>query len=357
MRYRLLETVRQYGVQRLAAQGREDRVRRDHALYFLALAESSELSAESVGEDRFDLVIPEEDNLRAAVDWAMVGDPLFSARLTVALELFWVARSPFEGERRLAALLAAITEMPPGLHAVVLRIQGGCLVIAGRFEDGNRLFERSLAEFQALGDDGAAGGLLQRMAIVANVGGDLDRARALAEESYGIAERLDNKRSRAAAVGALANIAIAEGELEAGLALLERSAALAKEAQFNWWQTNIMLELAIHNRRLGHMSEVGHWARETLRLANRIGERRCAVYALALLAGAAIESGNTRKAGILWGALEREERRGPVGQWEDERKQFAAAAAPSEPVDTYERARIEGGVMTFDEAIAHALRG
>lgn len=158
-------------------------------------------------------------------------------------------------------------------------------------------------------------------------------------------------------MGALGSIVLAEGDLEAGLALLERSAALARDARFHWWRTIITLDLAIHNRRLGRFSEAGYWARETLALANRIGERRCAVYALALLACVAIEEGNTRGAGALWGALEREERRGPVGQWEEDRKQFAAAAAPSEPDDAYDRARIEGSGMTVDEATAYALRG
>ena len=149
-------------------------------------------------------------NLRAAMDWASVGDPPLALRLTVALELFWVARSPFEGERRMTALLAATTDMPPDLHAWVLRIQGGCTFIAGRFEDGNRLFESSHAEFQALGDEGAAAGMLQRMAVFARLAGDLDRARALAQESLSTSDRLDNKRNRATAVGALASITLAE---------------------------------------------------------------------------------------------------------------------------------------------------
>ena len=98
------------------------------------------------------------------------------------------------------------------------------------------------------------------------------------------------------------------------------------------------LDLASHARQFGCFSEAGYWARETLMLAHRIGERRCALYALALLACVAIEAGNTPEAGLLWGALEREERRGPVGQWEEQRKQFVAAIAPSEPDDAYERA-------------------
>ena len=80
------------------------------------------------------------------------------------------------------------------------------------------------------------------------------------------------------------------------------------------------------------------------------------MFALALLAAVAIEENDLREAGVLWGALEREERRGPVGQWEEARKQFAAAGAPSKPDATYEQARIEGGRMTFNEAIGYALR-
>ena len=58
------------------------------------------------------------------------------------------------------------------------------------------------------------------MAVFAHIAGDLDRARALAEESLFTSDRLDNKRNRATAVGTLASITLAEGDFEAGLALL-----------------------------------------------------------------------------------------------------------------------------------------
>ena len=108
-RFGLLETVREYGLEALAAAGEAGQVRRDHALHYLALAEEAEtglLGPEQVAWGaRLDA---EHDNLRAALAWATeAGDAPSGQRLAGALWRFWSARGHLsEGRRWLREMLA-----------------------------------------------------------------------------------------------------------------------------------------------------------------------------------------------------------------------------------------------------------
>src|SRR5207244_5727969 len=99
--------------------GEEDELRRRHAEFFLALAESANLSAEATDlGPRPELVLPEQDNLRAALDWAAeAGEIELGLHLAIALEQFWVAVAPYEGARRVQAFLDRAADLPDVVRA------------------------------------------------------------------------------------------------------------------------------------------------------------------------------------------------------------------------------------------------
>ena len=107
-RYWLLETIREFALERLEQSSEAEELRRRHAEFFLALALSANLQVEALGRgpQRHDLVIPEQANLRAALDWSLDAEPELGLRLAVALENFWATNDPTEGVRLLEALLA-----------------------------------------------------------------------------------------------------------------------------------------------------------------------------------------------------------------------------------------------------------
>jgi predicted ATPase/DNA-binding SARP family transcriptional activator len=106
MRYRLLETVRQYAEERLDPEATE-RTRRAHAQHFLAVAKAADLSAvPRRGRQRLDLAIAAQDNLRGALAWSLASESIaFGLELATSLERFWVTNDPREGTRWFAALL------------------------------------------------------------------------------------------------------------------------------------------------------------------------------------------------------------------------------------------------------------
>ena len=111
-RYRLLETVRQYGLERLHAAGEQPAIRRRHGAWYVEFAEARDPEVPTSVVD----VVPasldvEHDNLRTALTWALAYELRAALRLAVALWRYWLARGLFaEGRQWLEAVLAADSE-------------------------------------------------------------------------------------------------------------------------------------------------------------------------------------------------------------------------------------------------------
>jgi predicted ATPase/DNA-binding SARP family transcriptional activator len=115
VRYRLLETIRQFADQRLREAGeRAARVRAHRDWYLAFAAEHDPERALGVANDTPQALDAEHDNLRAALASGLAGDPAEALQLAVSLWRFWLARGHFsEGSRWLEATLAAAPERTP----------------------------------------------------------------------------------------------------------------------------------------------------------------------------------------------------------------------------------------------------
>src|SRR4051812_14094668 len=106
-RFWMLETIREFARERLDASGEEDTLRRLQIEWLLDLADRAGTRATVgvPGKWDVDLVAPEIDNVRAALDWAAEHDPERGLALAASLEGFWLVREPSEGASRLEPLL------------------------------------------------------------------------------------------------------------------------------------------------------------------------------------------------------------------------------------------------------------
>ncbi len=355
MRYRLLETVREYATERLVEKGDEPQLRRAHAEYFLRRAEAAQLSTEAGGEQRFEAVLFEQDELRSAFDWSLESDPLLAASLAISLEQLWVSNNPFEGMRWFKALLTRSDQLPPELRARVLLAQGGMTFIAGDFEQGEQLYESALTEFRELGEEARAAEVLHRLAAARLQRGAADEARALTMEALSIQRRLGDQRGEAVALGTLGGIAHHEGDDQRAVELLEQSAELARETGFLWWRAQTLADLGEIAVESGSFELADEHLRRALEQAAAIGERQLTIYMLALLARTAAERGAVGRAGVLWGAIEAEEQRQPIGQWEAERDEYAAPILATDG-DALAGGRKNGRRLALADAVEVALQ-
>jgi hypothetical protein len=103
---------------------------------------------------------------------------------------------------------------------------------------------------------------------------------------------------------------------------------------------------------LGRLDDAEQSGREQIGVAAAISDRQGVVYALAHLARVASRRSDLRRAGALWGAVEAEEARGPLGAWGDERDMFESEILCDDP--TFEAGRIFGLALSLEEAVEYA---
>ena len=324
-RYWMLETIREYAAERLAEAGAEGDLRRRHAMHYLELAEAAQLrDVDSSSEQRMELVIPEHDNLRAALAWAAETDLELALRLAVELEMFWTVRSPEEGVRWLSDLLARADGIPTELRAHALRVLGSAGNPAGQDTLAERAYEDSLRLFRELGNRRQVATLLLRLGYSALYRGALEEARRLAAESLDLHRANGNVRGESQALTLEGEMLYEEGRPEEGLELIARGAELAGQAGFGWWRARSLRTMVDCALELSRFEDARRWLAESLRHTQQLGDRRGTMFALARLARVEAETGQRERAGLIWGAIEAEERRTTHGNWYQVREDLAA---------------------------------
>jgi predicted ATPase len=352
-RFWMLETIREFAAERLAESGEADEVLRRLAVHLLALGEEARLTAESEPSERPELVRPELDNFRLAIDWASEHDPELAFRLAISLELFWVLNDAFEGVRRLQALLESGATVPAVLRARALRTLGEAAWTAGDLEVGRSFAEESLAAFEQLGDERGIAIGRHRQAVGALAVNDLARARALLEATLETCRRIPDLKLEGDALLRLAAVERREGNTERSLELYEQTIELLERIGHSWLLANALDNSSELLQEVGDTPRADERARESLRLSCDLVDRQGIVYAVARLAALATATGQLERSGRLWGALETETARAPVGFWEGDRHEVEAQVVRDDPA--FERGREDGRRLSLDEAVAYAL--
>ncbi|MBA2383545.1 MAG: hypothetical protein H0V68_02635, partial [Actinobacteria bacterium] len=350
-RFWMLETIREFALERLAESGEEEALRRAHAVWFHELALEANLAEDARGiAQRHDLVLPEGANVRTAIDWAEArGDIELALSIAVELENFWATQDPYDGPRRLRRLLAH-GGVEPLLRARALRAIGSSVTLIGGLDEAGDVFNRSLEEFRALGDEAGVARLLHRLAVHALWLGEPHEARRLVSQVQELLVRLRIPRLEAMLPGTLAAIERQSGNRERALELYLESARLVHEIGFTWWEGVQLANAGSLAHELGRESDSGPLFRDALRVNHAIRNRRATLGVLGRLAALAAEGGHTSLAGILWGALAAEEQRSPIGAPDQSREELEQRVGPV-PEDAVSRGR----ALTLDEAVALAL--
>jgi predicted ATPase/class 3 adenylate cyclase len=359
----MLDTIREYAVERLESSPEVEDVRRRHAEFFRAVAESANLNAGTLapGGQHIEIAFQDQDNFRAALTWALAsGSVELGLEIAVALEQFWVANDPAEGVRWYHAFLDGpdVETVRPEVRGHALRAWGSSAHIGGDPAGAERVWEQSLAMFEQLGDEHGRAVLLHRLGISAMIRDDLPRARELVESSHRIHESNDDWWRRtwglAQTTGTLGAIERDLGDDDRALDLLRESAALAHEAGVDWWQGGALAELGALSLRVGRFEEAESEARQSLALAAEHRDRSGRVFGVGLLACAAAERGELDRAGRLWGAIESENAFAPLGGWQRHREACEARIL-TRATPEFERAVAEGRELDLDEAVELAL--
>ncbi len=306
-RFAMLETVREYGLERLATSGEAVAVQCAHAAYFLLLAETVE--PKLIGPDQTAVLAQlegEHDNLRAALRWAReYHEAETGLRLAGALWRFWQAHGYLnEGREWLEGLLAldhhADDRSPPSVRARALI---GAAMLAFRQNDYRRaaaLSEESLALCRALGDRVGIAEALNVRGLAADSLGDAPHAASLYAESLALHRQLGSAWKISVSLINLGILARAQGEYARARALMEEGLILRRKMGDTWGIANALRILGLIAQDQGDYAGAAPLHEESLLLCKTLGDRQGIAIALANLGHIAGVQGNSLRATPLF---------------------------------------------------------
>jgi non-specific serine/threonine protein kinase len=362
VRYRMLETVRQYAAEQLDAAGEARATRQRQAAWCLAMAEAAWPHRQGPEQGMWlaRLTI-EHDNLRAALGWCLTdeGDAVLGLRLAGLVWWFWwVGGYLGEGRRWLEALLMRGDDAPPDLRARALNGAGVLAREQANNDEAVRLIEQGLALRRALGDEADIAASLNSLGTVVEGRGEYDRARALYEEALAMQRTLGNRHAVAAALTNLGTVARRQGELDRAVALTEEGVAVLRQVGDTYSVATALQNLGSIHRDQGALERAAARYRESLALYIEVQDRLVATRCVEGLGMVAALRGDAARAARLCGAAaaRRAELGAPLraaGRAAVERTTATARAALGEAAFAAAWAAGEG--LSLEEAIADAL--
>jgi len=348
-RFTMLETLREYALVRLEAEGQAEPVRRGHAEAMLALARRAAPELQGSGQGHW-LVRLERDheNLRAALRWAVERrDGLLALELGVALWWFWNVRGHLrEGRQWLEAALALSDGLPERLRAIGLYALGHLAWAQSDFPAAETALEASLALKRSLGDEVGIAAALHRLGAIAGYQGDYERARTHYEESLALKRSLGDEAGIAATLNNMGVTAQEQGRYAQAADYYAESLARYQALGHRHGKTVVLHNLGDLALYEGNVARAAAAYRESMALRRDLGDPLGMTFGLRGLAEVAWREGQPLVAARLWGA-------------EAAAREVLGAAIPPSDLPPYEQsvaaARLAAGAEAFDAAWAAGL--
>jgi non-specific serine/threonine protein kinase len=257
-RYRLLETIRQYGHDKLQEFAEAAQVRRRHRDWYARLAAQAESGLQEAQQERvFDRLEAEHENLRGALGWSLEqqeAEP--AAQMGAAIWRYWLLR--------------------------------------GHMSEGRSFLERALAGFSAQNTVRAKA--LNVAAILASLQDDYATARTLAEESLALSRQLAERQQTGYALYILGRLARIEGNYTGAVAFLEESLLLFRELGQQDDIALVLSDLGLTILSLGEDARATALCEESLALSRTLGDPRAIASWLANLGTIVLARGDDQRA-------------------------------------------------------------
>ncbi len=399
-RYRMLESIREYGLERLRASGEERALREVHFRYFTALVERDSMEGPRAAAvlARLD---QERSNVRAALEFGLSETEHLQRALDIGgrLQRFWETRGNFgegrdwlaratghpaaaprtaaraEALRALGTLSGSLGDYAAAVPALeesvsiarelghgplavrALSNLGVILYARGDYPGARDLFEQALEVVRSYGDPSDTAMIVGNLGVLYREQGDLDTAWRLFKENVDLLRRLSRPGNLANALSNLGAVAQDRQDLSAARALHEESLGIRREIGDLTGISISLINLGLLTKDQGDYDASAGFVREALEVLERLEERRLTAYALEGAAALAAARGDFQRAGRIWGSAEalREAIGSPLPPNEvDEYARRMAEGQAALGEDGFEAARAQGRALSLDRAIAYA---
>ena len=364
-RYGMLETLRQYGREKLEGSGEPKEVRARHAAWYLELAEEAEPELKGHRQLAWlERLEREHDNLRVAMRFLLEEGEIESAvRLAWALWLFWYVHGhQGEGYRYAGELLDKTDCLSTLMRARALIVRGNMSYGLESVEGTKRLFEEAAALSRRTGNGVDLAIALAGLGVTAMQQGDMQRASELFEEVLKLYRGVSDKWGVSYALVHLGMAPLSRGDHAEATRYFEEALAISREIGYRLSGYISLYSLALSSRALGEDERARQLYIEGLTLAAEAEDRANAAYCLEGLGELIAERGEPERAARLFGASEAllEAVGAPLYAHAQDRTLYEEAVEALRSRlsgGSFEAAWAEGGAMPLEQAVEYALEG
>ncbi len=357
-RYRLLETIRQYALDRLVESGEAEALRVHHQAHYQGLAEQAERHLHGPEQKAWlDRLQAEHDNLRSALQWTST-DPAGAEaglRLAGALWWFWDVRGFWnEGRRWLRETLARGEGASAEARVKAMNAAASLAIWAGHTAEAGTLAQESLVLSQQIGDKRSTASCLVVLGVEACRLEDYRRARELGSEGLSISSQLGDGWGSSLARIVLAFVAREQRDFETATELLQESLKGLQAMGHQWGIALVTNTLGLVARDQGDDERARELLEEAFRRFEALGDRSFMAYASLILGVIAVAGGRVAEAEVQFCASLRarrdlQDRRGIATC-------LAALGCAASRQDAFERAaRLFGAAETTRDAVGGSV--
>ncbi|OOL31598.1 protein kinase, partial [Rhodococcus rhodochrous] len=363
VRFRMLETLRDYGYEKLEQTGEDLVVRRRHRDWYEALARAAE--AEWISARQLDWIARlkrEQPNLREALEFSIADDPAAGLRIAAALFSFWISQSLYHEGRRWYDQLLARQDGPPTLErakalycaSVMANVQGDIHAGTTLVEQGHTLAAQTtdpLARAFVSFADGRLGLL----------SGDFEHARSHLESALAQFSERGDRTLEVTALTALGTAYELSGLREEALECHERVLAITKTHGETVHRSYALWALGIILWQQGNARRSAQFLEESLELSRQVRSPHVVAASLEALAWISVDQRDARRAAVLMGAadgLAQAIGSSPIihSHLVAYHEECAQKARQKLGGNAFSAAYRQGEQFGFDAAIAYALR-
>jgi predicted ATPase/class 3 adenylate cyclase len=300
-RYHMLETVRQYSVNRLVESDEAADVRTRHLNWYVAMGEGAYPDVLESRSRRREATLKrlrtEHDNLRGALAWSLEKNAEAGLALAGALGQFWNASSQYgEGRAWLTTVLGRTRRIPSLARARALRYAALLAWVQGEYHEAAVLSEEGLTLARQMQHTEQTAGLLFVLGVANRDAGNYERAARLLEECQGLYQELGLTERAADIMRHRGRLAANQGDYALATALLERALDLYRETGSKDGIAYTLLQLGVVRRYQRDHAPAVDLLEKSLAIFRELGATEGMVHALNGLARILRQTGQDERA-------------------------------------------------------------
>lgn len=306
-RFGMLETIREFALERLLEAGEVEQMGERHARYYRSLAERARIAMDDARGDWLEILDPELENLRTTLSWYLDRDDHESAQaIAGSLGMYWMDRGLLSEMRSWLERSLEAHSDHGAAHTLALTRLSQVTYLQGDYEQARTTAEKSLAQARVIGDPAGVARAMEALAAPLEAEGSLHEAWALEKDALEIARKLQETRPRMllTALGNFGYTCVSRGMYEDAVRYLEECVALALDLGDAADLAATRCNLAMALLQSGRVDEAGRLGAEAAMAAIDRSDQLLGTDCLEVLAAVEAARGNHRFAGRLLGTAQ-----------------------------------------------------